>query len=78
MRSTLFHHAPWYVPLWYCLFIAGCVTVVRRRRSLIAARMAWLALGIAFFATGEFVASHLADCLNMARHTSFRSTPVRT
>jgi hypothetical protein len=69
MRSALFHRAPWYLLQWYCLFIAGCVTtVLPPRRSPVVARMAWLALGIAFLAAGEFVASNLADCLDMARH----------
>jgi hypothetical protein len=30
--------------------------------------MAWLALGIALLGAGEFLASNLADCLDMARH----------
>jgi len=68
MRSALFHRAPWHLALWYCLFVGGCLTVIRRRRSPVAARMAWLALGIAILAMGEFVASNLADCLDMARH----------
>jgi len=68
MRSALFHRAPWYFPLWYCLFIAGCVTTLLRRRSPVATRIAWLALGIALLGAGEFLASNLADCLDMARH----------
>jgi hypothetical protein len=68
MRSALFHRAPWYFPLWYCLFIAGCVTVIVRRRSPVSTRMAWVALGIALVAAGEFLTSNLADCLDMARH----------
>jgi hypothetical protein len=68
IRSALFHRIPWYLPLWYGVFLAGCVMVIRRRGSPVATRMAWLALGIAVFAAGEFVASNLADCLDMARH----------
>lgn len=68
MRSALFHRAPWYFPLWYCLFIAGCVTAILRRPSPVYTRMAWLALGIALLGAGEFLASNLADCLDMARH----------
>jgi hypothetical protein len=68
MRSALFHRAPWYFPLWYSLFIAGCVTVILGRRSPVSTRIAWLALGIALLGAGEFLASNLADCLDMARH----------
>ena len=68
LRSALFHRAPWYLPLWYGLFIAGCATVILRRRTPVSTRMAWLALGIALLGAGEFVASNLADCLDMARH----------
>jgi hypothetical protein len=68
MRSALFHRAPWYLPLWYALFIAGCLTAILRPRSPVSTRIAWLALGIAFLGSGEFLASNLADCLDMARH----------
>jgi hypothetical protein len=68
MRSALFHRAPWYLPLWYCLFIAGCVAAILRGRSPVSTRMAWLALGIALLGAGEFLAANLADCLDMARH----------
>jgi hypothetical protein len=68
MRSALFHRAPWYLPLWFCLFVAGCASEIRRPRSPVYTRLAWLALGIALLGTGEFVASTLADCLDMARH----------
>jgi hypothetical protein len=68
MRSALFHLAPWYLPLWYLLFLTGCAIAIRRRRSLVSVRMTWLALGIAVLGAGEFVASNLADCLDMARH----------
>ncbi len=68
MRSALFHRAPWYFPLWYCLFIAGCVRAVVLRRSPVSTRIAWLALGVALLGAGEFLASNLADCLDMARH----------
>jgi len=67
MRSALFHLAPWYLPLWYVLFAAGC-TVVIWRRSPVSSRLAWLALGIAALGAGEFIVSNLADCLDMARH----------
>jgi len=68
MRSALFHRAPWYFPLWYGLFITGSVTAILRRRSPVSTRMAWLALGLALVGAGEFLASNLADCLDMARH----------
>jgi hypothetical protein len=68
MRSALFHRAPWYLPVWYGLFVAGCVTAILRRRSLISTRIAWLALGIALLGAVEFLASSLADTLDMARH----------
>jgi hypothetical protein len=68
LRSALFHQAPWYFPLWYGLFLAGCVTAILRRRSPVSTRMAGLALGIALLGAGEFLASNLADCLDMARH----------
>ena len=68
MRSALFHRAPWYFPLWYGLFLAGCIATILRRPSPVSTRIAWLALGIALLGAGEFVASNLADCLDMARH----------
>uniref|UniRef100_Q01VA6 Glycosyltransferase RgtA/B/C/D-like domain-containing protein n=1 Tax=Solibacter usitatus (strain Ellin6076) TaxID=234267 RepID=Q01VA6_SOLUE len=68
MRSALFHRAPWYFLFWYCLFVAGCVTAIRGRRSPVSTRVAWVALGIALLGAGEFLASNLADCLDMARH----------
>jgi hypothetical protein len=67
-RSALFHRAPWYLPLWYFLFVAACAVVVLRPRSPVSVRIAWLALGIALLGAGEFLASTLADCLDMARH----------
>jgi hypothetical protein len=68
MRSALFHRAPWYLPLWYALFVAGCAATILRRRSAVSTRMAWLGLGIAFLGAGEFVVGCLADCLDLARH----------
>lgn len=68
MRSALFHRAPWYLPLWYALFFAGCIAAIRRGRSPASKRLAWLALGIAFLGAGQFLAGILADCLDMARH----------
>jgi hypothetical protein len=68
MRSALFHRAPWYLAVWYTLFFAGCLTAIVRRHSAVFTRMAWLGLGIALLGAGEFVASNLADCLDMARH----------
>ena len=68
MRSALFHRAPWYLPLWYLLFVAGSGTAIVRRRSPVSTRMAWLALGIALLGAGEFLASTLADNADMARH----------
>jgi hypothetical protein len=68
MRSALFHRAPWYLPLWYALFVAGCLTAILQRRSPVFTRIAWLALGIGLLGAGEFLAASLADCLDMARH----------
>jgi hypothetical protein len=68
IRSALFHRAPWYLPLWYGLFVAGCVTTILRRRAPASVRLAWLAMGIVCLGAGEFTASNLADCLDMARH----------
>jgi hypothetical protein len=67
-RSALFHRAPWYLLLWYVLFVAACVAAILRPRSSISIRIAWLALGIALLGAGEFLTSTLADCLDMARH----------
>jgi hypothetical protein len=68
MRSRLFHRAPWYLPAWYALFFAGCAILIARRRSRVATRMTWLALGIGLLGAGEFLASSLADCLDVSRH----------
>jgi hypothetical protein len=68
IRSTLFHRAPWYLPLWFALFTAGCAATILQRRSPVFTRMAWLALGIALLGAGEFLVACLADCLDMARH----------
>ena len=68
MRSALFHRAPWYLPLWYLLFVGGCGAAVVRGRSPVFTRMAGLALGIALLGAGEFLASTLADSVDMARH----------
>jgi hypothetical protein len=68
IRSTLFHRAPWYLPLWYAVFLAGCASTLLRPRSPVLTRMAWLALGIALLGGGEFLVATLADCLDMARH----------
>lgn len=68
LRSRLFHRAPWYLPAWYALFFAGCAIVIARRHSRVATRMAWLALGIGLLGAGEFLASSLADCLDVSRH----------
>jgi len=68
MRSTLFHHAPWYLLLWYALFVPGCAATILQRPSGVVTRMAWLALGIALLGAGEFLVGTLADCLDLARH----------
>jgi hypothetical protein len=68
MRSGLFHPAPWYLSLWYAVFFSGCALVIARRCSRHLTNMAWLALGVGFLGAGEFLASVLADCLDLARH----------
>jgi hypothetical protein len=68
LRANLFHRAPWYLPLWYALFLSGCAATILQRRSPASTRMAWLALGIALLGTGEFLIGTLADCLDLARH----------
>jgi hypothetical protein len=68
MRASLFHRAPWYLPLWYAVFIAGCAATILRRGSPISTRMAWLALGVALLGAGQSLVACLADCLDMARH----------
>jgi hypothetical protein len=68
LRSRLFHRAPWYLPVWYALFFTGCAIVIARRHSRVWTRMAWLALGIGLLGAGEFLASSLADCLDVSRH----------
>ena len=73
----LFSSAPWYFPLWYCLFLAGCVTAILRRRSPVSTRIAWLALGIALLGAGGFLA-RISPTAWIWRATSFCSTPART
>jgi hypothetical protein len=68
LRSTLFHLAPWYLPLWYGVFAAVCAWAIVHPRSPVSLRLAWLALSIGLLGAGEFMASNLADCLDTARH----------
>ena len=59
-RVEMSRRWPWYLPLWYVVFLLGSVAS--------GARLKWVAVGLAVFGAGEFVAAALADCLDAGRH----------
>jgi len=62
LRGALLARWPWYMALWYALFIAGAILGSSR------SRIAWVALGVAVLGLEEFAAAALADCMETARH----------
>ena len=59
-RSALLRRWPWYLVVWYIVFLSGCVA----SRSPVK----WVAMGIAALGVGEFVAAALGDSLDAGRH----------
>jgi hypothetical protein len=59
-RSGLSSRWPWHLPVWYVVFLAGCL--------LSASPLRWLAMGIAGLGVGEFLAAALGDSLDAGRH----------
>jgi hypothetical protein len=68
LRSTLTSRWPWHMVLWYVLFVAGGILVLRAPRFAAEARLAWIGLGIALMGAGQFAVAALADCLETGRH----------
>jgi hypothetical protein len=54
--------------LWYVLFVAGAILVLRAPRFASEVRLAWIGLGIAMLGAGQFAVAALADCLETGRH----------
>ena len=59
-RSWLLRRWPWHIPVWYAVFLAGCLAI----RSLLR----WVAMGIAALGLGEFALAALGDSLDAGRH----------
>jgi hypothetical protein len=67
-RSALFSRWPHHIIIWYIVFVAGTIAVIRRATGTNAARLAWVALGVAVIASGEFLEAALADAIETQRH----------
>jgi hypothetical protein len=59
-RAWLLRRWPWHMPVWYVVFIAGCLAI----RS----PLGWVAMGIAALGLGEFALAALGDSLDAGRH----------
>jgi hypothetical protein len=59
-RGELLRRWPWHIVVWYALFAGCCVAN--------GSRTAWVGLGVATLAIGEFAAASLGDCLDASRH----------
>ena len=59
-RGRLSSRWPWHMPVWYAVFLAGCLTI----RSPVR----WVAMGIAALGLGEFTLAALGDSLDPGRH----------
>jgi hypothetical protein len=59
-RAWLLRRWPWHIPLWYVVFIAGCLAI----RS----PLGWVGMGIAALGLGEFALAALGDSLDPGRH----------
>ena len=59
-RAWLLRRWPWHLPVWYVVFLAGCLAI----RS----PLAWVAMGIAVLGLGEFALAALGDSLDAGRH----------
>jgi hypothetical protein len=60
IRAWLLGRWPWHMPLWYVVFLAGCLA----SRS----PLGWVATGIAALGLGEFALAALGDSLDAGRH----------
>ena len=59
-RAWLLRRWPWHIPVWYVVFLAGCLAI----RS----PAGWVATGIAALGLGEFALAALGDSLDPGRH----------
>ena len=59
-RAWLLRRWPWHMPVWYVVFLAGCLA----SRS----PLGWVAMGIAVLGLGEFTLAALGDSLDAGRH----------
>jgi hypothetical protein len=59
-REWLLSRWPWRMPVWYVVFLAGCLA----SRSPVR----WVAMGIAVLGLGEFALAALGDSLDAGRH----------
>ena len=59
-RAWLLRRWPWHLPVWYVVFLAGCLA----SRSPVR----WVAMGIAALGLGEFTLAALGDSLDAGRH----------
>ena len=59
-RAWLLRRWPWHLPVWYLVFLAGCLAI----RSPVR----WVAMGIAALGLGEFGLAALGDSLDAGRH----------
>jgi hypothetical protein len=59
-RAWLLLRWPWHLPVWYVVFLAGCLAI----RSPVR----WVAMGIAALGLGEFTLAALGDSLDAGRH----------
>jgi hypothetical protein len=56
------------MPLWYTLFLAGAIRILRAPRYPAERRMAWVGIGVVILGLGQFAVAALADCLETGRH----------
>jgi hypothetical protein len=59
-RAWLLRRWPWHLPVWYVVFLAGCLA----SRS----PAGWVAMGVAALGLGEFALAALGDSLDAGRH----------
>jgi hypothetical protein len=59
-RAWLLRRWPWHLPVWYVVFLAGCLAIHSPVR--------WVAIGIAALGLGEFALAALGDSLDAGRH----------
>ena len=59
-RAWLLRRWPWHMPVWYVVFLAGCLAI----RSPVG----WVAMGMAVLGLAEFTLAALGDSLDAGRH----------